>query len=76
MKCDLWSLGCILYTLLTLKPPFESPNVQETLQKVVNGRLDLPWFLSPEAKDLISKLLTRDPTSRITIDDVLANPFV
>uniref|UniRef100_A0A0E0J954 non-specific serine/threonine protein kinase n=1 Tax=Oryza nivara TaxID=4536 RepID=A0A0E0J954_ORYNI len=61
MECDLWSLGAIMYEMLVGYPPFYSEDPMSTCRKIVNWRSHLKFpeeaKLSPEAKDLISKLL-------------------
>ncbi|KAK9761607.1 hypothetical protein K7432_013372 [Basidiobolus ranarum] len=73
---DVWSLGCILFTFLTGKPPFESHKVRNTLDKVAKGDYILPHGLSPEAQDLIQKLLQIQPHARIQLDRILHHPFL
>nr|CAB82852.1 protein kinase MK6 [Mesembryanthemum crystallinum] len=61
MECDWWSLGAIMYEMLVGYPPFYSDDPMSTCRKIVNWRTHLKFpeeaKLSPEAKDLISKLL-------------------
>ncbi|KAK6937753.1 Protein kinase domain, partial [Dillenia turbinata] len=61
MECDWWSLGAIMYEMLVGYPPFYSDDPMSTCRKIVNWRTHLKFpeeaNLSPEAKDLISKLL-------------------
>ncbi|CAI0434496.1 unnamed protein product [Linum tenue] len=61
MECDWWSLGAIMYEMLVGYPPFYSDDPMSTCRKIVNWKTHLKFpeeaKLSPEAKDLISKLL-------------------
>ncbi|KAI3756697.1 hypothetical protein L1987_56519 [Smallanthus sonchifolius] len=61
MECDWWSLGAIMYEMLVGYPPFYSDEPMSTCRKIVNWRTHLKFpeeaKLSPEAKDLICKLL-------------------
>ncbi|KAI3915663.1 hypothetical protein MKX01_015488, partial [Papaver californicum] len=61
MECDWWSLGAIMYEMLVGYPPFYSDEPMSTCRKIVNWKTHLKFpeeaKLSPEAKDLISKLL-------------------
>ena len=79
-KCDEWSAGVILYTLLTGYPPFQSgKNALELLKAVKSGNynkeIDEYRILSNEAKDLISKLMTLDPEARTTAEKALQHPW-
>ncbi|RKO86113.1 kinase-like domain-containing protein, partial [Blyttiomyces helicus] len=75
LASDVWSLGCMVVTLLTGKPPFESQAVKMTLDKVSRGEYMLPDSLSPVAKDLIQKLLQKDPSKRLPLTKVLSHGF-
>jgi aurora kinase len=76
-KADNWSLGCIIYALLAGKTPFhrESETVEETFRLIQNMDYHLPEHFSVEAKDLISKLLTPDPSRRLSLKEVLSHDF-
>ena len=76
LQADLWSLGCIMYAMMTGKPPFECATVQDTLVRIKSGRFVIPADFSEEAADLINKLLTQDPSVRTTVADVLNHAFL
>lgn len=79
---DYWSLGCIIYELLTGIPPFHGDTPETTFANVVKGVYDesllLSCDVSDEAIDLIRKLLTRDPKKRLgwkSIDEIKMHPW-
>jgi len=69
-ECDLWSLGTILYVLLSGGPPFRGNDDKEILRSIKRGVYDLQhgvWqSVSQGAKDVITGLLTLDPSKRLT----------
>lgn len=76
LEVDVWGLGCMLYTLLVGRPPFDTNEVKSTLTRVVMAKYDLPTYLSPEARDLIESLLKKNPKERIHIEHILEHPFI
>ncbi|EFA78686.1 protein kinase 2 [Heterostelium album PN500] len=62
---DWWSLGTLLFEMLTGLPPFYSQNVSMMYQKILNGELKIPSYISPEAKSLLEGLLTREVDKRL-----------
>lgn len=63
--CDWWSLGALGYDLLTGSPPFKANNHAKIQEKIVRQKLTLPYFLGPDAKDLLIRLLRKEPHKRL-----------
>ncbi|XP_014969064.3 ribosomal protein S6 kinase beta-2 isoform X2 [Macaca fascicularis] len=67
---DWWSLGALMYDMLTGSPPFTAENRKKTMDKIIKGKLALPPYLTPDARDLVKK---RHPFFRhVNWDDLLA----
>ncbi|KAH6600016.1 hypothetical protein BASA50_002603 [Batrachochytrium salamandrivorans] len=75
LETDLWSLGCMIVTILTGTPPFQSAAVKSTLDKASRLEYSLPDHISHDARDLIDKLLRLDPKRRISLSGVMQHPF-
>ena len=77
-EVDVWSLGCIIFTMIAGYPPFESQNVKMTYQKIKDNEFHFPQKakFSPLAKDLITKILTHDPEDRLTVQQILEHPWM
>jgi aurora kinase, other len=72
---DLWSLGVLTYEFLCGEAPFEDTPVM-THKKIARCDMSIPAFVSPEARDLIKKLLVLDPEKRMSLDDVQRHPWI
>ncbi|VAI22933.1 unnamed protein product [Triticum turgidum subsp. durum] len=74
-EADVWSAGVIIYILLCGVPPFWAENEQGIFEEVLHGKLDFesdPWpSISEGAKDLVRRMLLRDPKKRLTAHEVL-----
>lgn len=78
-KCDIWSVGVILYILLTKYPPFNGKNDEEIYEAIKLGEYDIesPPFdkISKQAKNLIQKLLEKNPTERLSAEQALKHDW-
>jgi len=69
-QVDIWSLGCMLYTLIVGKPPFETNTLKETYSRIKSNTYTIPSHTSVEAKKIITSMLNDDPAARPKIKDL------
>ncbi|GMI69749.1 autophagy-related protein 1c [Hibiscus trionum] len=79
-KADLWSVGAILFQLVTGKTPFTGNNQIQLLQNILKStELHFPAvndYLTADCKDLCQKLLRRNPVERLTFEEFFNHPFL
>ncbi|KAJ6382388.1 hypothetical protein OIU77_030940 [Salix suchowensis] len=79
-EADVWSAGVMVYILLCGVPPFWAEKEHDVFREVLYGHLNFtskPWpKVSASAKDLIRRMLVRDPKKRLTAHEVLCHPWV
>lgn len=66
---DWWLLGCVIYDMMTGKPPFTGKTHQVILDKIIKAKPALPFYLSLDAKDILGKLLQKNPAKRFAVDE-------
>ena len=76
-KSDLWSLGCILFEMMSLKHAFDANDMNGLIMKIIRGKIPpLPGKYSPELKQLTTALLSKIPSRRPSLDSILKMKFL
>ncbi|KAF3452345.1 hypothetical protein FNV43_RR02778 [Rhamnella rubrinervis] len=79
-KVDVWSAGVILYIMLSGIPPFYGESATEIFEAVLRGNLRFPTrvfrSVSTGAKDLLRKMISRDPSRRLSAEQALRHPWI
>eukprot|EP00303_Exanthemachrysis_gayraliae_P001511 CAMPEP_0205998344 /NCGR_PEP_ID=MMETSP1464-20131121/189_1 /ASSEMBLY_ACC=CAM_ASM_001124 /TAXON_ID=119497 /ORGANISM="Exanthemachrysis gayraliae, Strain RCC1523" /LENGTH=330 /DNA_ID=CAMNT_0053371487 /DNA_START=79 /DNA_END=1068 /DNA_ORIENTATION=+ len=76
-KCDVWSLGCLLYELLTYRPPFDSNSMDGLARKVMRGKYEpISAAYSQDMHAIVAKLLVVEQRQRPTVEEILKDPIV
>jgi len=73
---DIWSAGVVLYAMLYGTVPFKASNMSELQQIIMKAKYTLKDDISADSRDLLKKLLEKDPEKRITIKDILSHPWL
>ena len=76
-KSDIWSLGVLLYEMMTFKMPFNANSLASLIIKITRGNYSPPPVIyTKDLRELVSKCLTLDPKNRPTIKEILGMPFI
>ncbi len=71
-KSDIWSMGCIIYELCMLKPPFRGTSLKQLCMNVIKGQYTpIHNYYSNDLREIISRMLVVDPNRRASIDELL-----
>ncbi|KZO95394.1 kinase-like protein [Calocera viscosa TUFC12733] len=76
-EVDIWSIGVIMFTMLTGKPPFQTDKVEDIYRRIRDSKYEFPatFDISPSAKNLVQRLLSQKPEDRPTPQNLLSHPF-
>ncbi|XP_058110580.1 CBL-interacting serine/threonine-protein kinase 14-like [Magnolia sinica] len=74
-KVDIWSCGVILFVLNAGYLPFNDPNLMVMYRKIYKGDFRCPRWTSPDMKRMLYRLLDTNPETRITVDEILRDPW-
>ena len=79
-ETDIWSMGVILFVMMTGVQPFQGKNQDEVFEKITKGKYDVKLLekqnCSEQVKDLIKKLLVLDPKRRLLLEVALEHPWI
>jgi|TARA_B100000513_G_C11822060_1_gene159372 serine/threonine protein kinase len=75
-KVDLWSLGVLMYEFLVGTPPFEAEGHTQTYRRISRVDLNFPSFVPEDARDLVEKLLVKEPSKRMALKDIKNHPWI
>uniref|UniRef100_A0A672LGT4 non-specific serine/threonine protein kinase n=1 Tax=Sinocyclocheilus grahami TaxID=75366 RepID=A0A672LGT4_SINGR len=75
-EVDVWSLGVILYTLVSGSLPFDGQNLKELRERVLRGKYRIPFYMSTDCENLLKKLLILNPTKRGSLDQIMKDRWM
>ncbi|XP_078462196.1 MAP/microtubule affinity-regulating kinase 3-like isoform X1 [Lampetra planeri] len=70
-EVDVWSLGVILYTLVSGSLPFDGQNLKELRERVLRGKYRIPFYMSTDCENLLKKFLVLNPLKRGTLQQIM-----
>lgn len=75
-EVDVWSFGIVLYVLVCGKVPFDDQSMPQLHAKIKKGHVEYPPWLTPECRNLISRMLNTDPSQRATLAEIMTHPWM
>ncbi|XP_074603308.1 MAP/microtubule affinity-regulating kinase 3-like isoform X1 [Brevipalpus obovatus] len=75
-EVDVWSLGVILYTLVSGSLPFDGQNLKELRERVLRGKYRIPFYMSTDCENLLKKFLVLNPTKRASLETIMKDKWM
>uniref|UniRef100_A0A3B4CSP1 non-specific serine/threonine protein kinase n=1 Tax=Pygocentrus nattereri TaxID=42514 RepID=A0A3B4CSP1_PYGNA len=75
-EVDVWSLGVILYTLVSGSLPFDGQNLKELRERVLRGKYRIPFYMSTDCENLLKKFLILNPTKRGSLEQIMKDHWM
>uniref|UniRef100_A0A914X435 non-specific serine/threonine protein kinase n=2 Tax=Plectus sambesii TaxID=2011161 RepID=A0A914X435_9BILA len=75
-EVDVWSLGVILYTLVSGSLPFDGQNLKELRERVLRGKYRIPFYMSTDCENLLKKFLVLNPARRATLEAIMKDRWM
>ncbi|MBN3271948.1 MARK4 kinase, partial [Polyodon spathula] len=75
-EVDIWSLGVILYTLVSGSLPFDGQNLKELRERVLRGKYRVPFYMSTDCENILRRFLVLNPTKRCTLEQIMNDKWI
>ncbi|XP_063049584.1 MAP/microtubule affinity-regulating kinase 3-like [Engraulis encrasicolus] len=75
-EVDVWSLGVILYTLVSGSLPFDGQNLKELRERVLRGKYRIPFYMSTDCENLLKRFLVLNPLKRGTLEQIMRDRWI